>query len=136
LDVVLIRTEGRAGKAEIEVDGHPLTVVDGISAVAAPAAPGPVSDPVFEAVVVEPESWERAVTANPDRLKRLEPLWGWRYRGYGEIVAVDPVRADLGPLELGLGLRADSPERLGAFVDIAIDRITLSCRAPSRSRVS
>jgi len=128
LDVVLIRTEGRAGKAEIEVDGHPLTVVDGISSVAAPALPGQVSDPVFEAVVVEPASWERAVAANPERLKRLEPMWGWRYRGYGEIVAIDPVRADLGPLVLGLGLPADTPDRLGAFVEIAIDRITISCR--------
>ena len=128
MDVVLIRTEGRAGKAEIEVDGHPLTVVDGISSVAAPALPGPVSDPVFEAVVVEPASWERAVAANPEKLKRLEPMWGWSYRGYGEIVAIDPVRADLGPLVLGLGLHADAPDRLGAFVEIAIDRITLSCR--------
>jgi hypothetical protein len=136
VDVVLIRTEGRAGRAEIEVDGHLLTVVDGISAVGAPAAPGPVRDPAFEAFVVEPDSWERAIAANPERLKRLEPLWGWRYRGYGEIVAVDPVRADLGPLVLGLGLRADTPERLGAFVEIAIDRITLSRRTPSRGRVS
>jgi hypothetical protein len=131
LDVVLIRTEGRAGKAEIEVDGHPLTVVDGISAVALPEVPGPVQDPVFEAVVVEPDSWERAIAANPERLKRLEPLWGWRYRGYGEIVAVDPVCADLGLLVLGLGLRADTPDRLGAFVEIAIDRITLSRRRVS-----
>ena len=131
MDVVLIRTEGRAGRAEIEVDGHLLTVVDGISAVGAPAAPGPVRDPAFEAVVVEPDSWERAIAANPERLKRLEPLWGWRYRGYGEIVAVDPVCADLGPLVLGLGLRADKPERLGAYVEIAIDRITLSRRRVS-----
>jgi hypothetical protein len=136
VDVVLIRTEGRAGRAEIEVDGHLLTVVDGISAVGAPAAPGPVRDPAFEAVVVEPDSWERAIAANPERLKRLEPLWGWRYRGYGEIVAVDPVRADLGPLVLGLGLRADTSERLGAFVEIAIDRITLSRHTPSRGRFS
>lgn len=128
MEVILIRTEGRAGKAEVEVDGHRLTVVDGISAVAAPAVPGPVPDPVFEAVVVEPESWERAIAANPERMKRLEPLWGWRYRGFGEIVAVDPLCADLGPLVLGLGLCADAPERLGEFVEIAIDRITLSRR--------
>jgi len=128
LDVVLIRTEGRAGEAEIEVDGHALTVVDGISAVAAPAAPGPVADPIFEAVVVEPDSWERAIAANPDRHKRLEPRWGWRYRGYGEIVSLDPLRADLGPLVLELGLRADTPERLGAWVALEIDRITLRRR--------
>jgi len=131
VDVVLIHTEGRAGPAQIEVDGQPLTVVDGISTVGAPAAPGPVRDPVFEAVVVEPDSWERAIAANPERLKRLEPLWGWRYRGYGEIVAVDPVRADLGRLVLELGLRADTPERLGSFVAVAIDRITLTRRRVS-----
>jgi hypothetical protein len=131
VDVVLIRTEGRAGEAEIEVDGHPLTVVDGISAVAEPMAPGSVSDATFEAVVVEPDSWERAVAANSDCLKRLEPRWGWRYRGFGEIVSLDPLRADLGPLVIELGLRADTPERLGAYVALEIDRITLLRRRVS-----
>ena len=133
MDVVLIRTEGRAGAAEVTVDGHPLTVVDGISAVDAPAASGPVRDAVFDAVVVEPASWERAIAANPECAKRLEPRFGWRHQGYGEIVALDPVRADLGPLVLELGLEVDTAERLGAFVAIAIDRITLRRRAVSRS---
>ena len=126
MEVVLIRTEGRAGEARIEVDGQPLTVVDGLSAVGEPELPGAVRAPVFSAIVVPPGSWERAIAANPGRQRRLEPRWGWRYRGFAEIVAVDPVRADLGPLILELDLAVDAPEMVGAFVAIEIDRITLS----------
>lgn len=131
MEVVLIGSEGRGGEAVIEVDGRRLTVVDGISAVDSPAAPGPVDAAAFEAVIVEPESWERAIAANPARRRELEPGFGWRYRGYGEIVSVDPVRADLGPLVLELAWSPDTPERLGAFVAVEIDRISLR-----RARVS
>jgi hypothetical protein len=125
MEVVLVHTEGRGGEAVVEVAGRRLTVVDAVSPVEAPTAAGPVDGAVFEAVFVPPDSWERAIAANPDRRRALEPGWGWRYRGYAEIVSTDPVRADLGLLVLELGLPLDSPERLGAFVAIEIDRITL-----------
>jgi hypothetical protein len=126
MEVVLIRTEGRGGEARIEVDGRLLTVVDGLSAVGEPESPGVVRAPAFSAIVVPPGSWERAIAANPGHERRLEPRWGWRYLGFAEIVSVDPVRIDLGPLILELDLAVDAPEMVGAFAAIEIDRIKLS----------
>jgi hypothetical protein len=129
VNVVLLRTEGYGLTAEISVDGSPLTVVDGISRVDAPAAPGPVADPRFDVVFVAPERWQRAVAANPARERRLEHRWGWRYLGFGRVVSLDPVRLDLGVLELELALPPDDARRIGDHVAIAIDRIRLGCAA-------
>jgi hypothetical protein len=125
MDVVLIETEGRGREALIEIDGRRLRVEDAFSRVGHARSPGRVESPKFSAVVKAPESWDRAVAANPERERRLEPLWGWRYRGYAEVVALEPLRIDLGSLLLELELEVDGPERLGAFVSIEIDRITL-----------
>ena len=123
MEVVLIETEGRARSAEIEVDGPRLVVEDGVSSSERAAEPGPVGNARFQVILVEPDSWERAVSKNPAREQKLEHLQGWRYRGYGEIVAIDPVRIDLGVLTLQLGLSADTPDRVGQYAAIEIDRI-------------
>jgi hypothetical protein len=129
MDVILIATEGRAGEAEIAVEGQRLFVEDGLSTAARAAEPGPVADARFEVILVEPGSWQQAVSGNPDREKKLEHQWGWRYLGYGEIVAIDPVRIDLGMLLLELDLPVDTPDRVGEYAVIAIDRIRLLCAA-------
>jgi len=126
VNVALIKTEGYGLEAEVEVDGHRLRVMDGISTVERAAAPGPVINPKFDVVMVEPGSWERASSANPDREKKLEHQWGWRYLGYGQILAIDPVRTDLGVLVLELDFCADDPRLIGDYVALAIDRIRIS----------
>jgi len=126
VNVVLLRTEGYGRAAEIEVDGSRLTVVDGISSAEAPAPSGPVENSKFDVVFVAPESWRHAVAANPDDERKLEPQWGWRYLGFGRVVALDPVRLDLGALELELALPPDEDRRIGDTVAIAIDRIRLT----------
>jgi hypothetical protein len=126
MNAELIRTEGFGLGAEIELAGVRLHVMDGVSTAEQAAAPGPVADPKFDVVMVEPGSWEQASAANPEREKRLEHQWGWRYIGYGQILATDPVRVDLGILVLELDFSADDPQRKGDYVALAIDRIRLS----------
>ena len=123
VEVVLIETEGRARSAEIEVDGQRLVVEDGVSSAERAADPGPIGDARFQVILGEPASWERAVSKNPAREQKLERLQGWRYRGYGEIVAIDPVRIDLCVLALQLDLATDTPDRVGQYAVIEIDRI-------------
>lgn len=124
--VVLIETEGRGGIAEIEVDSQRLKVVDQFSPADRPRRPGPVADARFQVVAPEPASWERAFARNPDNETRIEPLFGWRHLGFGRIVAIDPIRLDLGSLMLELDLRATDPGYVGRFATIEIDRIVLS----------
>lgn len=126
MKVVLLHTEGYGLEAEIEVDGCALRVMDAVSEPEQSAEPGPIEAPVFTAVVVAPDSWTRAVLENPDRAKRLEPLWGWRYRGFAEIVSLEPLRADLGVLVLELNLPPDPERTCGDFVALAIDRIRVA----------
>ena len=125
MKVSLLRTEGYGLEAEIDVDGFGLRVMDAISESDRPAAPGPIEAPIFHAIVVAPDSWARAVAGNPQCEKRLEGLWGWRYRGFAEITSVDPLCADLGVLVLELNLPPDPARRRGDFVALAIDRIRI-----------
>lgn len=129
MNVALLRTEGYGRAAEIEVDGSRLTVVDGISRAEAPASPGPIENPKFDVVFVVPGSWRRAIEANPDGERKLEPQWGWRYLGFGRVVALDPVRLDFGALVLELSLPPAEDRKVGDSVCLAIDRIRLA-RAP------
>lgn len=126
MKVLLLRTEGYGLEAEIEVDGCRLRVMDAISTPGRPTPPGPIPAAVFTAVVVAPASWNRAISENPECEKRLEPLWGWRHRGYGEITSLDPLRADLGTLVLELNLPPDPVRQCGDFVALAIDRIRIA----------
>jgi hypothetical protein len=121
VDVVVIRTEGRAGEAEVEIDGHRLTVVDAFSRVGEPEQPGPMANPKLEVVTIAPLS---ETHPGPARAKRLERQWGWRYLGHGEIISTRPIRADLGALTLELP--DDEQVRVGDGAVIAIDRIILS----------
>jgi len=130
VNVVLLRTEGYGRAAEIDVGGLRLTVVDGISSAEAPAPAGLVENSKFDVVFVVPGSWRRAVDANPDGERKLEPQWGWRYLGFGRVVSLDPVRLDFGVLELELALPPDEDRQVGDSVCLAIDRIRLAC-APS-----
>ena len=79
-----------------------------------PRIPGAVADPHFHVVTCEPASWERAFARNPGNETRIEPLIGWRHLGFGRIVAIDPIRLDLGILMLEL----DLPDEL--LVDYAL----------------
>lgn len=90
MDALLIRTEGYALEAEIEVGGCRLCVMDGFSHYERPAPPGVLKRAQFSVLEVKQLSWEEVFSGNPSREKRLERLSGWSYSGYGEVVAISP----------------------------------------------
>jgi hypothetical protein len=122
--VNLIETEGRGRAAEIELDGQPLCVVDGISPADRPVSPGAVSNPKLE-VMVNPHLTGRAAP-EASAVTGFEADHGWRYRAHGEIVSLQPLRADLGLLCLEID-RADAEDwSVGDRITVAIDRIILT----------
>ena len=126
MDVVLIDTEGRGLRATIEVDGETLTVVDAMSTSEEAAPPGLVADPKFDVVINESQSSISPAQTGIASDRKLEHQWGYRYLGRGEVVSVDPLRADLGVLTLELTPRILRADRVGDVVAVAIDRILLS----------
>ena len=123
MEIVLIRTEGRGGEAEVEVNGESLAVVDALSPVDAPTRPGPLPGARLEVVAIPKLSKIAASGDAPERPLRRE--WGWRYRAQAQVLATGPLRVDLGAFaaELELPLREEITE--GAILDLAIDRIIL-----------
>ena len=126
MKVLLIETEGYGGDAIIEVDGERLKVRDALSSVDRPAQPGAVDAARFDVVVADPRGSKQGLGANPDRQMGLRHQWGWRYSGNGRVIALDPLRIDLGILVLELPPRSGDDLSVGDFVSVAIDRISLS----------
>ena len=126
MEVTLIETEGRGGVAEIELDGHRLRVVDAVSAADRPAPPGPLPRAKLDVVVIP----HLTVRNPPDEARGcgLTPDHGWRYRARGEIVATQPLRADLGLLEIELEDARAREWAVGDRVGLGIDRIILTRR--------
>jgi hypothetical protein len=126
LKVLLLETEGYGGDAIIEVDGERLKVRDALSSVDRPARPGAVYAARFDVVVADPRGSKQKLGINPDRRTGLQHQWGWRYTGNGRVIALDPLRIDLGILVLELPRPSNDGHSLGDYVSVAIDRISIS----------
>jgi hypothetical protein len=124
MEIVLLRTEGRGGEAEVEVNGAQLMVVDALSPADAPTRPGKLPGARLEVVAIPKLSWiapEDAPEAAPLRRER-----GWRYRARARVLATEPLQVDLGAFTAALELPLRGEITVGALLDLAIDRIVLS----------
>ena len=83
MHVVLLRTQGRGRETEVEVGGHPLAVVNRVSAADEPAQPGTVDVARLEVVTI-PRLCGRAAGDEPVH-KGLVREWSWRYRARAEV---------------------------------------------------
>jgi hypothetical protein len=127
VEIVLIRSEGRGGEAEIEVNGERLAVVDAWSGADATARPGPVPEGRLEVVAIPKLSGPaRAGEAKAPPLRRE---WGWRYRARARVLSVDPLEVDLGAFAACIELPLRQEIAAGDVLDLAIDRIILSSGA-------
>ena len=88
-------------------------------------APKPHEDFEVElcAFTDEQLSWEAMFAGNPNRTKGIEPLEGWTYRAFGEIVSIQPVIVDCGILSVPDVLRTNDPRVVGEFIAFTITRL-------------
>lgn len=68
---------------------------------------------------------EAAFSGNPERAKRLEKISKWKYRGYGQIVSVDPILCDFGDIQLNIGKWSNDATIIEKFVCVEIARLTV-----------
>ena len=119
------QTHGLGRQAEVWVDGHLLTVCDGVSRAGRRCPPGVLEAVKFTYVSDEGASWADALGGNPGCKKRLDPVRGWSYTGYGQIVSVMPVVIDFGLLQMEDANWATDEGFVGRFVKIPIDRLDI-----------
>lgn len=119
----LLHTRGRGLEAEVEVAGERLVVLDALSPVEDPLAPGDLERASLEVVAIEALT-ERV--ENPgEAVRGFERERGWRYRATGEIVSKEPLVVDFGVLRLELEMTGKASWKPGDWLAVAIDRIRL-----------
>src|SRR5262245_43370263 len=122
MNAVLIRTEGFALAADVEIDSHRLVVMDQFSPLGERAAAGQLlQNARLSADVFDLPSWEQMSSGNPERRKCLVHLTGWSYLGYGQVVRVNPMVVDFGMARLDVGPPIRDERWTGEFVKIKID---------------
>ena len=130
MEVSMEYTAGRGQQAEVWVDGNLLTVCDSISAPDGKCPPGELGKVRFTYMSAAGMSWDQAVQGNRARKKRLEPVRGWSYAGYGQVVSVMPVVIDFGLMSMEDPNWTTDESLVGCYVKVAIDRLEIG--PPSR----
>ena len=109
-------------------DGTLLEVMDEYSRPGETPTPGVLSDVQFVYLTDEGFSWADAILANKGKRKAIEPIRGWRYVGYGQVVQIMPVVIDFGLLRMADANWTSDEKLVGKFVRVAIDRLSIARR--------
>lgn len=124
--VQVIKTEGHGLEAVINLAGHQLHACDWASPHDAPLAPGSAVEADFDWLGTDDATWEDIFRANPEHKVKLEWLGGWKYRACGRIVSVDPVRVDVGIMELAGPVESHDRSLVGEYIAWDIDRLDVN----------
>ena len=119
-----ISTEGPYLEAIIEIEGRPVCVFDEFS-VGERTMPssGTEFEYEFSNFVDEDESWEEIFSSNPEQKIGIEQIQGWKYRAYGKIIDINPVRIDCGLfIEDGV-IDTHDARVIGEYVAFTITRL-------------
>ena len=71
----------------------------------------------------EDETWESMFQGNPNRLKCLEQIKGWKYRAYGQITSIHPISVNCGVFVEEDVLQTKDPRVVGEFIAFTISRL-------------
>ena len=77
----------------------------------------------FSTMLDEEESWGSIFHGNPERKKCLEQIQGWKYRAFGEVISIDPVKIDCGVLIEEDVFHSHDPKVIGEYVAFNISRL-------------
>lgn len=118
-------TRGRGGQAEVWLGEELLTVCDGVSASGSITPPGLVEGVRFRYMTESPVALTTTLDQNPRMRKGLDPVGGWAYVGYGQVVSLMPVVIDFGALKMEDPTWATDESLIGQYVKVAIDRLEI-----------
>ena len=120
----LVSTEGTYLEAILEIEGKHYCVMDEITLdVQSMPKIGESFDFEFSNTIDEDESWETIFRSNPDKKKCIEQIQGWKYRAFGQIVSVNPVKVDCGILIEEDVIHTNDSKVIGEYVGFTISRL-------------
>ena len=120
----LLSTEGTYLEAIIEINGREYRVMDELTLdVESMPKVGEAFEFEFSNMLDEDETWESIFQGNPEKKKCLEHIQGWRYRAYGEIISIDPIKVDCGVLIEEDVVNTHDPKVVGEYVAFTISRL-------------
>ena len=125
MEVRMETTKGLGAEAEVWAGGSLLKVSDAISPYEGRCPPGLLENVEFAYFRDEGMSWEDAFAGNRSHRKRLDPVRGWSYVGYGSIVSIMPVVIDFGLLRMEDPNWVTDNSFIGRYVRIPIDRLEI-----------
>jgi hypothetical protein len=122
MKATFISTEGEYLEACIKVDGQELHVMDTFRGETIPTGTE-IDIEVTVGLTDDEESWESMFSGNPKKVKMLERLSGWRYRVYGIITSINPVKVDCGLLLLDGPIVTHDERVIGEPIAFTITRM-------------
>jgi hypothetical protein len=120
----LLKTDGPALEATLEIDGREYCVMDQFSW-SEESAPriGDTFEVELSGLLDDSWPWETIFAANPDRNTGLEHLGGWSYLARGRVTSVNPVRVDCGILTVEDPVVSHDTRVIGEFIGFRIERL-------------
>jgi hypothetical protein len=120
----LLSTAGPYLEAKIEVNGQTLVVMDEFS-VDADESPkiGSYVDLDFTFEIDHQESWESIFSGNSDQKVGVDPIEGWSYRAFGQVLSISPVVVDCGLFKVEGIVATHDMRVVGSFVAFTILRL-------------
>ncbi|MFD2177082.1 hypothetical protein [Veronia pacifica] len=120
----LVSTEGTYLEASIEIDGCKYCVMDELTLdVESSPKVGEAFEFEFLNMIDEGESWESIFQGNPEKKKCLEQIRGWKYRAFGEVISINPVKIDCGVLIEEEVIHTHDSKVIGEYVAFTITRL-------------
>ncbi len=77
----------------------------------------------FSNMLCDDETWESMFQGNPGNHKCLVQIAGWKYRAYGQIISINPVKVDCGVLVEEDVIQTNDARVVGEFIAFTISRL-------------
>ena len=77
----------------------------------------------FSNMLDEEDSWETIFQSNPEKCQCIQQIEGWKYKAFGKVISINPVKIDCGVLiEEGV-FHTNDTKVIGEYVGFIISRL-------------
>lgn len=82
--------------------------------------PGDEFEFEFANQLSDDEDWDMLFSSNPEHRIGIEKIEGWKYRAFGKVISINPVKVDCGLFVEEDVFHTNDPRVIGEFVGFTI----------------